>query len=456
MRVDIKVPFKCEPLKAIQDVGITLAIKLYEINDPVKITKHILSEKYPFIQWNIVDFDNLEQDSYSKTHEHILGFVRKNKHTKMYVFQCEKCLFSKKCGMAIFLFDKRNAGSISCNCSDNPRYSSYEWIVKIYKKTINKNVLFVSTNDKKIQSKKKVNLFCLTHKKIFPVIITNLFKHDREESGCNECKTQKLRHSDISHSEVFLASGNFAEGTRFWRSQKTRNGKHVYWNYYCPICSVDEYVTNNLCSGVFESEYASLKYGKKSCRCSSTYLWSSAQREYQIKNTLKNRSTKLVTYVFCGWKTEYKTSTDILLYNCSLHGIKEISVTNLLSNNIGCSECAGNNQIYSYIHLVSDNSIPYCLKYGIETIPGNRVIQQNKRSKLIITSFSSYKFNSVNDCRNAENECKKLFQKENKNILHRIGYCTKTEMKDGYSETTAIENLEKIIEIYEKWGGVKQ
>lgn len=456
MRVDIKVPFKCEPLKAIQDVAITIAVNLNKTNDPVKITNRMLSEKYPFIQWDIVDFDNLEQDSYSQTHKNILGLVRKNKYTKMYVYQCEKCLSSKKCGMAIFIFDKRNGGAISCNCSDRPNYCNYEWIVKIYNKTISKNVLFLSANDEKIQSNKKVKLFCYAHKKIFPVIITNLFKPDRDDSGCGECKTQKLRHSDSSHSDVFLATGHFVEGTRFWRSDKTRNGRHIFWNYYCPVCSNDEYVKNDLCSGIFESEYASLKYGRKSCRCSNTFLWSSAQREYQIKKTFQSRSTKLVTYIFLGWKTEYKTSTDIFLYNCSQHGIKEMSVTNLLSNNIGCSECSGNNQMYSYIHLVSDKSTPYCLKYGIETILGNRVIQQNSRSKLEITSLCSFKFNSVNDCRNAENECKKIFQKENNNKLHRIGFCTKNEMKDGYSETTSIDNMDKIIAIYEKWGGVKQ
>ena len=108
---------------------------------------------------------------------------------------------------------------------------------------------------------------------------------------------------------------------------------------------------------------------------------------------------------------------------------------------------AGKSQQYAYINSILDNNLLVALKYGIEKQKGKRVNQQNKKSLFTVESLCVYCFPTVEQCKDAERECKKLFGN---------GFLTKEEMPDGYTETTTIANLEKIISIYEKWGGVKQ
>ncbi|HCJ8661099.1 TPA: hypothetical protein NV753_001633 [Escherichia coli] len=108
---------------------------------------------------------------------------------------------------------------------------------------------------------------------------------------------------------------------------------------------------------------------------------------------------------------------------------------------------AGLSQKYAYINNISDNGLPVALKYGIEKQKGKRVYQQNSKSVFNVEIICFYLFPTVEQCKQAEKECKKLFGK---------GILTKREMPDGYTETTTPNNIDKIIAIYEKWGGVKQ
>ncbi|MED6536177.1 hypothetical protein VWJ25_05915, partial [Escherichia coli O157] len=108
---------------------------------------------------------------------------------------------------------------------------------------------------------------------------------------------------------------------------------------------------------------------------------------------------------------------------------------------------AGYSQQYAYVNIISDNDLPIALKYGIEKQKGKRVKQQNKKSLFKVKLICVYSFPTVINCKEAEKECKRLFGN---------GILSKKEMPDGYTETTTITNLEKILSIYEKWGGVKQ
>ena len=114
---------------------------------------------------------------------------------------------------------------------------------------------------------------------------------------------------------------------------------------------------------------------------------------------------------------------------------------------------AGHNQKYSYLSLVLDNSNPIGIKYGIESIAGNRTIQQNRNSVYKIVRIKTFVFNTPEECKAAEAECKSIFQKENRKLYKRNGLITKNELSDGYTETTSILNIDKVIEIYKKYNG---
>ena len=57
-----------------------------------------------------------------------------------------------------------------------------------------------------------------------------------------------------------------------------------------------------------------------------------------------------------------------------------------------------------------------------------------------------WQFSDVKSCKDAEKHIKK-------NIKCKI--FTKQEVPHGYTETTSINNMNKIIEIYERFGGVR-
>ncbi|UTS53779.1 hypothetical protein UES1_412 [Escherichia phage UE-S1] len=122
----------------------------------------------------------------------------------------------------------------------------------------------------------------------------------------------------------------------------------------------------------------------------------------------------------------------------------EASTTNLKSGKVSCL-CNGNTQQQGYINLVLDNDIPIALKYGITSNTEVREKTQNRNSIYDIVNCGVWEFESSLLCKSAEAECKRTFSP----VLEA------REMKDGYTETTSPLDIDKIIEIYENWGGVR-
>lgn len=457
MRVDIKVPFKCEPIKAIQDVNITLAISLSESDDTEAITRRIFAEKYPTIKWDEIDFNNLEQDDYSKSTYNVFGFFRIGKkprsgiiQNKLYLKQCITC--SKKTnifGLGYYLARKPDIikNVISCGCSSKPYWTKYQNIILIHNIYKKHNSLFLKY-EKYDGDKTKCYSFCKEHLSLQFSTINQLKKPN--PSFCNECgdkrKKEKLLIDDNYHISQFFNTGKFHKDTIFWRSErKTSTNRQIYWKYKCPICSMDEYTLNNLCNGIFESYSPDLKKGILSCRCSPSPRYTYEQVVYKIKKTVEN---KLYKQTFLGFINGYKNQYSKVLMECEHIDHENYETTpDRISQFQSCPRCGRQNQQYAYINSIElDNNI-IALKYGIENTPNKRVKKQNYSSIYNVKTLYLYHFNTVDDCKSAENECKKLFGK---------GILSKKEMPDGYTETTSTANIDKIIDIYEKWGGIKQ
>jgi hypothetical protein len=85
------------------------------------------------------------------------------------------------------------------------------------------------------------------------------------------------------------------------------------------------------------------------------------------------------------------------------------------------------------------------IKFGIAIDSERRVKEQNSKSLYSIEQHSVYRFPSISLCKKAEKECKVELIR---------GIVLKRDMSDGWTETTEVSNLEKIIEIYERNGGI--
>lgn len=108
--------------------------------------------------------------------------------------------------------------------------------------------------------------------------------------------------------------------------------------------------------------------------------------------------------------------------------------------------CSGRKPDKAYINLIMDDETPIAIKLGISSNPRHRVNTQNWRSPFKVINHSFWYFDDPSDCVAAEIACKEQ--------LH-CGILTQSEMPDGYTETTWVHNLDKVIEIYEINGGTR-
>ena len=94
---------------------------------------------------------------------------------------------------------------------------------------------------------------------------------------------------------------------------------------------------------------------------------------------------------------------------------------------------------------MDDNNNAVCIKFGIANNSKQRIKRQNSKSIYEIRQYQVYTFPTVQQCKKAERECKKELI---------CGVISKTDMLDGYTETTCTSNLARVKSIYEKNGGV--
>lgn len=115
-----------------------------------------------------------------------------------------------------------------------------------------------------------------------------------------------------------------------------------------------------------------------------------------------------------------------------------------LANGFRPCSCGPARQKEAYINFVKECAGPIAVKFGIANRSEIRIRNQNSCCIYDVENFGVWEFETKKSCLAAERECKQTLE---------CGVLTKEEMPDGYTETTWVYNLEKIITIYEKHGG---
>jgi hypothetical protein len=86
------------------------------------------------------------------------------------------------------------------------------------------------------------------------------------------------------------------------------------------------------------------------------------------------------------------------------------------------------------------------LKFGIAVNYQSRVVKQNNNSIYQVVNYGVWEYPTILQCTQAERDCK---------VQLKCGILSKQEMMDGHSETVYPLNLEDIMDIYERHGGVR-
>lgn len=117
----------------------------------------------------------------------------------------------------------------------------------------------------------------------------------------------------------------------------------------------------------------------------------------------------------------------------------------LQSGKKGCGCNWKTDQTQAYINEVYDKDNHLIgLKFGVSCSPVERNKCINSKTLYTVILDSIYNFPNVAACRLAENTCKEVLV---------CGTIQKSELPDGWTETTAVENRDKIIQIYTDFGG---
>jgi hypothetical protein len=148
-------------------------------------------------------------------------------------------------------------------------------------------------------------------------------------------------------------------------------------------------------------------------------------------------------------RSERKTSQGVSNYwyvdcpDCGTTG--EAWIGNLQNGSRPC-ECSKGRQTEAYINIIYDNDLPIAIKFGISRNSLLRLYFINHNSVYDVSNYAIYNFPNTFSTKAAERECKSSLE---------CGILSKNEVPGGYSETTYVYNLEKVVEIYEKHGGIK-
>ena len=140
-------------------------------------------------------------------------------------------------------------------------------------------------------------------------------------------------------------------------------------------------------------------------------------------------------------KSGYKKHWHMYCPRCGETG--ESVSESLQKGYLSCA-CGLRRQQEAYINLILDGNVIVALKFGIAVNSSIRIKRQALHLVYDIEQHGVYLFPTIESCKKAEDECKQELD---------CGIVLKRDMPDGYTETTWVYNLEKIIEIYERNGG---
>lgn len=108
--------------------------------------------------------------------------------------------------------------------------------------------------------------------------------------------------------------------------------------------------------------------------------------------------------------------------------------------------CSTQRQQEAYINLIKDSDEVIAIKFGVANNSWVRAADQNSRSIYSVEQYGVWVFPDVKSCKAAERTCMHSLP---------VSLLTKEEMPDGYTETTFPSNIDKVIKIFEEYGGMR-
>lgn len=298
--------------------------------------------------------------------------------SKIYTLSCNICSKDTELYPEKFKSEKGKIlkGGVPCGCSKKPNWKEHHYSVRVKRECKNRGYIFHGWSGDFKGSQTKLSLENPNTGSVWKS--TSIYNF---LSGSGDPQQALLRHKlpDKTHIEDFHKAG-FTRDYKFFRNKDKIDGRgfKVYWDYVCPVCSVDEYVKVGLCSGVFSAHRDSLKAGSKSCRCNNTYRWTQEQKEYQINKICKEEDLS-----FIGWLGDYENNESKFRWVCQKGHDCITSINNFLCKGIRCNTCWKVRGIFYgyYPERIQESDILYILNFDNQYIKIGRSFDIDRRIK---------------------------------------------------------------------------
>lgn len=411
---------------------------------------------------DLVDDKGLQQDDWSLTRPRFgkdgqlevvgwSGFYftpsRATHSGRVYIVHCNKCaLDTELFGEGYFKSPKASLvkGQIPCGCAKFVKWSDEQYSILCKRASSRAGNVFVGFKSLPINRDTKVIQNCPDHGEWDTGKLSNLLT---KSTGCPSCKAvmtgQRCAVDYLIDEQTLLErfTSSLPETLKFIGWVGAFEGTKTV-SLVC--CTKHETYTEALTSNFID--------GRKAVICPRCISENISEVNGLSEDEAIARAEMLAvsdTTTFKGFVGDYESvSTSKIKVMCTTHGLTSTrSFSGLSRAAHPCPICAigGSSQVYAYINTVVQYDTPLAVKFGITGKHINRLRQQNWSNSLMMEPLSLFKFPSREDCLAAELECKQKLL---------CGVVSKQEMPDGYTETTYIYNVDRIIQIYKKHKGV--
>lgn len=342
---------------------------------------------------------------------------------RLYEVKCRLCY--QRCD-EVFLCSRGNLlkHGVSCLCRGG-KLSEKAWRVKLTDICSERGLVFLDFVGGFCGNRSKMSALCDKHGPFISVVSD--FISPFKSRNCKSCSLlSRANKRTRPVQEIRVRPGTEIVG---------REGKDMF--YRCEICSSDMYSKAGLCDGIFRIKPYRYEDGQKSCRCSATNALPEPLAKYYLKTTLESAGFSFICLV-----PPYDFSRTKIILDCPHHGAQRGSLGRVRKG-IYCQECSRMNQRIFYVNVVSDNQ-PVAIKFGVTNNYSRRLKNQQRTCKFDITKLAVFDFKSAIACRDFETHLKNIFK---------CGIVSKTDMPDGWTETTQVGNTNKILKMAKEFGG---
>lgn len=397
---------------------------------------------------NYSDFPDIQQDEWSLTRPTfptlkggtltVVGWSGRQGTSKCYIVECSECKKDKYLnGEGVYKITKGVISKwvIPCGCSKKTHFSKSQYFEIIRRASEQKGYTmlgFLNDPQKKITATTKIRVSCQKHGEWSTTSVT---KAVSQGVGCPGCRREKVAHRNSSRRRIDVPD-DVLQSLPDQYEITAVDGADI--QVRCKICEIDEYAKNNLCTGTFSTKSYRLRVRQLPCRC-STGTYTPDQLIFRAE-----ACCRALGYKFMGWIKKPRAAGSFN-YRCPVHGI-QTGKLDTLERGSGCPLCAGHSQKQGYINTVYDNLTSVAIKFGISKDSRKRVSTQNKRNLFQMEPAVVFNFPSVKACKDAEKACKDSLV---------CGILSSRELKDGHTETTSLQNIERVMEIYKRFGGAR-